>query len=336
MNIKKNVNLKKYNTFKISAQTKYFCKISGLADLKKLVCNEIYLNNKHFILGEGSNVLFTKDFDGLIIYPVFKGIKILAEEKNFVIIEVKSGEKWKDLVRLCVQNNWWGIENLAAIPGKVGAAPVQNIGAYGSEAKDVITEVKYFNLQTSQLLTIDNKDCKFDYRDSIFKNELKDKALIYAVRFKLSKIPCFEISHPEIKREILEYQELNLYTKWRSVKAVRINKLPNLKKFPNAGSFFKNPIVEISKYQDLKLRYPELISYKVSDNYCKIPAAQLIELANMKALKIGEVGTYKKHALIIVNYGNAKGAEILNFANKIIAEVKKMFDIQLIQEVNII
>jgi len=332
----KNYNLKKLNTFNIDISSQYFCTLSTYSDFINIKDSDIYKINKKLIIGGGSNILFTKNFDGLIIKPDFKGIEIINENSDFVYIKAFAGENWDNFVNYCVDKNWYGIENLSLIPGNVGASPIQNIGAYGVEIKDVIHEVEYIDLEDFNIKTIENRKCNFDYRDSIFKNELKDKFIIISVTFKLSKNQFFNTNYKDIKLELENFKTIDLKNIRQAIINIRNRKLPKVEEIGSAGSFFKNPIISIEHFNDLLLKFPDIQSYKLDNNYVKIPAAWLIEKSGFKGYKFKNAGIYDKHALILVNYGNSTGSELLELANKIINDVKNNFNLELKPEVNIV
>jgi UDP-N-acetylmuramate dehydrogenase len=336
MNITKNKSLLEYNTLKVNAFTRYFAQIKSEKDLLDLMYTELFSSSDKLILGGGSNILFTKSFDGLIIHSEIDSIQLVEENENSVSVNVGSGVEWDSFVQYCVQNNWYGIENLSDIPGKVGAAPVQNIGAYGVEAKDNITKVFAWNLINGEKRIFSNRECKFGYRYSIFKEEDFKNYFITHVTFQLNKRPDFKINYGSIKEELKNYKEHSIHTLRKIIIDIRQSKLPSGDKFASAGSFFKNPIVEKSISQDIRIDYPDLPEYKVNDLYTKIPAAWLIERSGLKGFSNGKVGTYELQPLVIINYGQASGKEIAEFAQMIQATVKKKFNISLEPEVCII
>ena len=338
MNIEENKSLKKLNTFGIDVSAKYLFVISSENDLLELLNEDKYKNEPKLILGGGSNVLFTKNYDGLIIANNIKGITVEKETENEVIISASSGEVWDDLVDFAVNNNYGGIENLKLIPGKVGASPIQNIGAYGVELKDTFLELKAVNIHTLEKVIFTNQECRFDYRYSIFKEEYKDQFIITEVKFKLSKNPEINIEYDSLKREIefINPSELTIKVVSEAVKRVRESKLPDPLKIGNAGSFFKNPTVEKNKLLFLQKEHEQIPNYLINENEFKIPAGWLIEKSGLKGIQMGNAGTYKNQALVLVNNGNATGQEILDLAQYIQKVVLKNFGIELMPEVNII
>jgi len=337
LRIKETISLKKINTFGIDVNARYFCEIETIEDLQTLVSAEIFQNNPHLILGEGANVLFTKNFDGLVIKPVFKGIEVVRETHDEIFVKAYSGEVWPNVVMYCCEKNWNGLENLAYIPGSVGASPIQNIGAYGVEIKDVLDSLEAFNLETKTIEIFQNSDCKFDYRESVFKNEYKGKYVICSVTFRLSKIPKFNTDYSAVNDELkrLNSSELSAKAIAIAITNIRKSKLPDPSEIGSAGSFFKNPTVSEEIYQSLKKQYPNIVAY-LTDFGVKLSAGWLIEQADWKGFREGDAGVHLQQALVLVNYGNATGIEILNLAQKIIDSVKSKFGVELMPEVNII
>ena len=335
MEIQKNISLKRYNTFNIACNASEFSSISNFEDLKLLIPQ---LNQKSFLfLGGGSNVLFTKDFDGLVIQNQLKGIDTIYEDENTAEITVKSGEIWHDLVLWSLEKGFFGLENLSLIPGSVGAAPMQNIGAYGEEIKNWCTEVKALNLKTGELETFTNEACEFGYRESIFKRKLKNQYFIYEVHFKLDKKRAVNCNYGDIKKVLVDKGIENPTPKdvSNAVIEIRSSKLPNPSELGNAGSFFKNPVISIPEFNKLQLAYPEIPNYP-DVNGIKIPAGWLIEQSGFKGKIVGNTGSHAKQALVIVNYGNASGEEIFNYSQTIIDFIKNKYGIELEREVNII
>lgn len=337
LKFKKDYCLKKHNTFSINAKAKYFAAFNTIIELNYILKSEIYTNNKTLVLGEGSNILFTKDFDGLIIQNKIDGINILKENKENVIVEVGAGVNWHTLVQWSIKHKLSGIENLALIPGTVGASPVQNIGAYGMEVKDSITKVHALELKNGACKVYQNKECKFSYRSSVFKTELKNKIIITKVEFRFSKIPLNKTSYGEIKKE-LKSLKLSPSPKHiaNAIINIRSRKLPNPKKIPNTGSFFKNPIISTKKFNKLAKVFPGIVGYKLSDQKTKVAAGWLIENAGLKGFRENDAGIHKKQALVLVNYGNASGLEILKLAKKIQKNISNKYAIKIEPEVNII
>ena len=337
MQILKNYDLTELNTFKIKALAKFFVEVSSEVEFIELSKTSEFKENEKLFLGNGSNILFTKDFDGLIILNKLKGIQIFREDVENVYIKAKAGEKWNDLVNFVIFRNYWGIENLTLIPGSVGAAPVQNIGAYGVEVKDIIENIETLDINSGEKKIFSKEECKFNYRESVFKNELKGKYFITAVIFKLNKK----------ENKNLRYKALEEYLTQKNIKAdspiniskavaeIRQSKLPDPKILGNAGSFFKNVYVNEEKLLELQKKYPEIPFFK-EENRIKISTAWLIESCGWKGKKIGSVGVYEKQALVLVNYGGSTGKEIMDLVNQIIDSVSEKFGLKITLEVNLI
>jgi UDP-N-acetylmuramate dehydrogenase len=337
--IEENVNLKRYNTFGIEAQARYFCKISTEEQLEELLSTEVYKNERHLILGGGSNILFTKNFDGLIIKVELKGIQQQDETEDTIDIQVKSGEVWHNLVMYCVQNNLGGIENLSLIPGTVGAAPIQNIGAYGVEAKEVIKKVETIHLLTGKRKSFTNAECMFGYRESIFKHDLKENYFISSVTLTATtKNHLLNTRYGAIQDTLkaMHVTEPTIKTVSDAVIQIRKTKLPDPSILGNAGSFFKNPTIALSHYEKLKKTYSEIPGYPSVNQSVKVPAGWLIEQCGWKGKRIENIGVHTQQALVLVNYGNGNGNEIFQLAKNILSSVKEKFDIALTPEVNII
>jgi UDP-N-acetylmuramate dehydrogenase len=338
MKLSKNYSLKTLNSFSVDVKTKIYTNVFSVAELKEVILANEISHLKKFILGGGSNILFTKDFDGIVIKNSIPGIKIISEDDNNVIVESGAGVIWDELVQYCVDRNYGGIENLSLIPGSVGAAPIQNIGAYGQELKNTLFELSGIIIETGEDKIFDNSECKFSYRNSIFKNELKDKFIITSVKLKLDKNPLINLTYNPVKEGVEKRHIQNPTIKdiREIVIDIRKNKLPDPDEIGNAGSFFKNPVITIEKYDALKKVYSDLNYFPVDENNVKVSAARLIEICEWKGKRIGNVGTYNKQPLVIVNYGDASGEEIYAIAMKIKDEVKKRFDISLENEVNVL
>jgi len=293
-------------------------------------------DEKFIILGGGSNVLFQTSEIDIVVHPVFKGITIIEEDSETVVIKAMAGESWDDLVAFAVKNNWGGLENLSLIPGLVGACPIQNIGAYGVEVKDVIQQLEALNINTGKKQVFDNIDCGFAYRSSVFKTDLKGKYLITAVTFKLSKNPKFNASYGDVSIETEKLGGMSLQNIRQAIINIRTSKLPDPLIIGNAGSFFKNPTIDIHHFSRLLEKFPTIKSYKVNEQLLKIPAGWLIEQCGFKGYKEGRVGVHENQALILINLGGAKGSEIIALAEKIQNKVWNTFEIKLEMEVNII
>ncbi len=335
--IKTNYPLQSLNTFGIPVYAKYYLEINSENQLSELVQNPIYLKNEILILGGGSNVLFTKNFEGLVLHVKIGGITIVKEDNSFVLVRVGSGIVWDDFVAHAVSNSWGGIENLSAIPGYIGAAPVQNIGAYGVEAKDVIELVEGYDLNNKQFVSFTNGECRFQYRNSIFKERLRNRILITRVTFRLSKAPHKLITYyGDMEKRIHEQPEHSISGMRELIIRTRESKLPDYKVTGNAGSFFKNPVVNEDEGKRLQKIYPEIPIFPDATGKIKLSAAWLIEQAGCKGIRSGNAGTYIKQPLVLVNLGNASGTEILSLSTHILNAVRSKFKITLDPEVNII
>lgn len=338
MPIEKNISLKPFNTFNVDAKAKYFAEVKNITKLKELLSNGDYNNERRLILGAGSNILFTKDFDGIVIKLNNSEIQVISETEENVFIQVDAGVDWDSFVQYTIDNGLSGIENLSLIPGNVGAAPIQNIGAYGVEVKDVIESVNIILLEGLEEKTLSNAECNFDYRNSIFKKEFKNRVVITSVLFNFSKKKYVNLEYALLKNYFIEKSEAEITSEnvRDAVISIRESKLPDPNKIGNAGSFFKNPIIEKERYEELKIEYPDLNGYPESNSKIKISAGWLIEKCGLKGKRIGDVGVHKKQALVIVNYGNATGADVVEFSKMITSEVCIKFNIIIINEVNII
>ena len=336
-NILNNISLKEHNTFGLDVNAKEFANISSQNELIKTLKNN--LNKKLFILGGGSNMLLTKDIDALVIHINNKGKKIISESENSVIVKIEAGENWHEFVLWCLTHDFGGVENLSLIPGNVGTAPIQNIGAYGVELKDVFYSCEAINTKTQALKPFYLEDCQFDYRNSIFKNSIKGEYIITSVNFKLTKNNHqLHTNYGAISQEL---QNLNISAPTiqdisKSVIKIRESKLPDPKKIGNSGSFFKNPIVSIEAFKELQQNFLEIPSYTISKNEIKVPAGWLIEKAGFKGKTFTNYGVHKKQALVLVNYGDANGMDIYNLSKLIQKTIKRLFNIDLESEVNII
>lgn len=329
MNIQHYKQLQQYNSFKTKALARIFCEPQSIDELSELL--ESYPDEKKLILGAGNNLFFTKDYDGLVIKPAMHDINILSEDDNFVVIEAGAAIEWDNLVEDCVGKGFSGLENLSLIPGSVGASPIQNIGAYGSEVKDTITLVKALDTNTGLQMKFTNEECRFAYRDSIFKQTRR--YIITSVVFKLSKSFTYKEKYVDLSRELKGNSSPSLSQVREAIINTRTRKLPDVKTLPNAGSFFKNPILTKDEKESLKKKIVDVPIYNVGENSFKTSAAFLIEKAGYKGKSNGRVGTYENHALVIVNRGTVDGNDILNFANEIKNKVEKQFGVKLEPEV---
>ncbi|HEY4493874.1 MAG TPA: UDP-N-acetylmuramate dehydrogenase [Candidatus Paceibacterota bacterium] len=337
MQILENYDLTGLNTFRVPARAKFFVEVKNEAEFQELRDLPEFKNNKKFFLGGGSNVLFTADFDGIVVLNKLKGIDILSEDEAKVRVKCMSGEVWHDLVNFTVDRNYWGIENLAYIPGTVGAAPMQNIGAYGAELKDVLEGVEICDLKTGKHRVFSREECRLGYRDSIFKNELQDKYFVISITLCLSKKEKKNISY-KILREYLEQNKVEVKKSKDvsdAVTAIRKSKLPDPAVIGNAGSFFKNVFISKEKLREMKKIYPDMPSFE-EDGAIKIPAAWFVEMCGWKGKRVGNAGVHDRQALVLVNHGNATGQEIKVLADQVINSVFEKFGIKLVPEVNLI
>lgn len=334
--ILKNVNLKPYNTFNLEVFASELAICKSKQELIECVDQIITRKQRHMVIGGGSNLLFSSDYEGRLIHPLISGIEILDQDDESVYIEVGAGVEWDLLVQHCVDQNWFGLENLSYIPGKVGASPVQNIGAYGAEVQDCIEFVKGIMLDTAELFIYSKEDCLFDYRQSIFKSQLKNKTLIYSVVFKLSKKETYNLSYGPVKDEISKQGKPSLQLLRNTITNIRKSKLPEPEALGNAGSFFKNPVVDQTIYEAISNSFGPTPSYILDDNKVKIPAAWLIEKAGWKGKSVGQAAVHNKQALVIINKGKAQAQEIIELSRCIINDVHQKFNIILEPEVNII
>ncbi|AYD47003.1 UDP-N-acetylmuramate dehydrogenase [Arachidicoccus soli] len=335
MIIAENISLKPYNTFGINVSANQFAEFNSLESLKKLLKNE----EKHLIIGGGSNILFTKNFDGIVLKNGLKGIHLLREDDDFIYIQAAGGEQWHQFVLYCVERNYSGVENLSLIPGCVGAAPMQNIGAYGIELKDVFYQLEALHIPSSAICTFNKEECKFGYRESVFKKEFKNQYVILNVTFRLKRLPDFHIEYGAIKAELekMKISNLSIQAISQAVINIRESKLPNPKEIGNAGSFFKNPTISETSFVSLKDKFPQIVAYDLPDTkQKKIAAGWLIEQCGWKGFKQDNYGVHAKQALVLVNYGDANGADILKLSEQIIESVNEKFSIHLEREVNIV
>jgi UDP-N-acetylmuramate dehydrogenase len=337
MIIQEYFSLKKHHTFHFNISSKYFAAPESEDEIIDLLQKDICKENKILILGGGSNLLFKEDFNGLIIKPNITNINITESNQNTVWVEVGAGMEWDKFVEWCVQKNYYGVENLSLIPGNVGACPVQNIGAYGVEVKDVIAQVNGIFVDTQERFSYKNAMCHFSYRNSIFKKELKNKIIITSVVFELKKQAQLKLDYGDVMAKVKELGELNLANVRQAIIHIRESKLPDHEKLGNAGSFFKNPIVANKVVTRIKKEYPEAPVYVIDDAYSKIPAGWMIDQCQWKGKSIGNAAVHDKQALVLVNKtGLASGTEILNLADEIEKSVHEKFGIHIEKEVNVI
>lgn len=336
MQIQSNFSLKPYNTFGIDAKAKYFSAFSDIEQLKELTTHDSRL--KTFILGGGSNILFTKDFNGHVLKNDIRGIAKINEDDEYVYVKVGAGENWHQFVLFCIQNNWQGIENLSLIPGNVGASPMQNIGAYGVEIREVFIELNALHLHEKSTHKFSLVDCEFGYRESVFKKKYKDQFVILDVTYRLNKIPRYNTSYGALEKELQQMKVSDLSTAAisQAVINIRTSKLPDPAVVGNAGSFFKNPSVSKEKFKHLRADFQNIIGYENSDGTIKLAAGWLIEQCGWRGFRKGDAGCYEKQALVLVNYGKATGGEIYDLSEEILRSVRNKFGVDLEREVNIV
>ncbi len=338
MKLQENYPLKLMNTFHIDCNASRFVQLDHLDELRTLISEVELKKSKTLILGGGSNILLTKDFEGLVLHPQFMGIEVIKEDEAHVKVRIGAGESWGDFVEYSVKNTWYGVENLALIPGLMGAAPMQNIGAYGMELKDVFDSLRAVDLESGNLIEFSKEKCEFGYRTSVFKTRLKDKYLIYDVCLNLRKQGKLNIYYQSLKDyfENVSVCEINLKAVFKAVVDIRESKLPDPDKIGNAGSFFKNPVVSEIQFIGLKIEFPEIVGYVQSNGNVKLAAGWLIDNAGLKGFRKGDVGVYEKQALVLVNYGEASGQEVYDLSEEIKNTVQALFGVSLEREVNII
>ena len=345
MQILENISLKPYNSFGIDSKANYFSLFRSVDELNELLNFKVPGTgyqasgiNHLLILGGGSNLLFTKDFEGIVLKNEIKGIELIKEDEAYYYVRANAGENWHEFVMHCIENNYAGLENLSLIPGNAGASPMQNIGAYGVEIKEVFEELEAFHIHEHKIVKFNLSDCEFGYRESIFKKKYKDQFVILNVTFRLRKKPVYNISYGAIEQELehMGIKELSIKAISQAVINIRSSKLPDPKQIGNAGSFFKNPHIPNHRFDELKQIFPNIVGYPYKENEMKLAAAWLIEQCGWKGYREGDAGCHTKQALVLVNYGNATGKQILNLSEKIIESVKNKFGIQLEREVNIV
>ena len=337
--MKTNVNLKPYNSFGFDAVAKQFVEINAVDDLQTLIKSGALKSQKNLILSGGNNVLFQNEvFDGIVVYINTKGLEILREEVNDVVVRAQAGEDWPDFVRFCVGKGWHGVENLAHIPGKVGAAPVQNIGAYGMELKDSFLRCEAMDLATGETKVFVKEDCRFGYRESIFKGELKGRYVITSVDFLLKKEAPLNLEYGNIKAYLEQngIENPTLQQLHDAICDIRDAKLPDVKLIGSAGSFFKNPVIERAQFEALLTEYPTMPHYDEPNGKVKVPAGWLIEQAGWKGWRDEHVGVYEKQALVLVHYGGGKGEDIVYLAKRIQDSMEEKYGIKISPEVNFV
>lgn len=337
MNIQKNASLKEFNTFGIDKKAEYLVQVTSNQEVIQALTEAKKMNLPVFILGGGSNILLTRDISGLVIKMNIKGFELIREDANHVWVQVGAGEIWHEFVKKAIASNLAGVENLSLIPGTVGASPMQNIGAYGTEIQEVFDSLEAIDLQTFEKVTFDHSHCEFGYRESIFKNKAKNKYIITKVVFRLHKIPQFNIRYGALQETLYEMglEELSLEAVSKAVIQIRKSKLPDPALIGNAGSFFKNPTLSTSQFESLQKKYPEIPGYP-HQNGIKVPAAWLLEKAGWKGKTFGEIGVHKNQPLVLVNYGKGDGLAIKELSEQIQKDILEKFEISLHPEVNFV
>jgi len=337
MLIQENVQLLPYNTFGLKASASHFCSVTSVKELKEAIEFGRSRSLSNFVLGGGSNVLFTKDIDALLLKIDMKGIELISETDNTYVVQFHAGESWHGCVMHCIENGYAGIENLSLIPGNIGAAPMQNIGAYGVEIKQRFKELEALNVETLEVETFNNTDCEFGYRESVFKRALKGKYIILKVTLELLKEPELNTSYGAIEQELekLNVEEPTIQTVSQAVINIRRSKLPDPAEIGNAGSFFKNPVISIEDHERIKAEYSEMAAYP-TDGKMKLAAGWLIEKAGWKGKRFDNYGVHERQALVLVNYGGAKGSDLYGLSEQIMKDVQEKFGVGLEREVNVI
>jgi UDP-N-acetylmuramate dehydrogenase len=338
MLISENVLLQPYNTFGIAAHARYFAKFNNADALQELLKEPSLQAQPRMVLGGGSNILFRQDFNGLMLKNEIKGITVVREDDDYVYVKAGAGESWHGFVMDCIAHNRGGLENLSLIPGNVGASPMQNIGAYGVEIKDTFYELEAYHLQDHTIVKFDNAACHFGYRESVFKQQYKGQFAIISVTYRLSKHPRLNTTYGAIEQELqhMGITEPTIQTISQAVINIRRSKLPDPAVIGNAGSFFKNPTVPATTHERLKAEHPGVVAYPVANGEYKLAAGWLIEQCGWKGYRKGDAGVHAKQALVLVNYGNAKGDEIYALSQEVMDSVKDKFGVDLEREVNIL
>lgn len=336
--IQQNIPLRQYNTLGIDTMARYFAAFTSVAELGELIENNPNTGTTPLILGGGSNILFKNDVNRLVLKNDIPGLHVVKEDADHVYVKAGAGENWHKFVQYCLQQNWAGVENLSLIPGCVGASPMQNIGAYGVEIKEVFAELEAFHLHEKKIQVFHAQDCAFGYRESVFKGKYRNQYVILNVTYRLNKKPSFNTSYGAIEHELerMGVQELSIQAVSQAVINIRTAKLPNPAKIGNAGSFFKNPSVDAAVYEQLKKEYPHLVGYPNADGTVKLAAGWLIEQSGWKGYRRGDAGVHEKQALVLVNYGNASGADIYNLSEDVMKSVHEKFGVELEREVNVV
>jgi len=339
MQIQQNISLKSYNTFGINASAAFFATFTSISELYDMYDFQAAKTAPPvLVIGGGSNILFTQDYPGLVAKNELRGIQVVNQDEKNIYVRAEAGENWHKFVLFCIENNFGGVENLSLIPGSVGAGPMQNIGAYGVEIKDVFDHLEAYNIHEKKIETFSAADCEFGYRESVFKRKYKGEYVITSVTFKLNKQPVFNTDYGAIQQELdkMSVRELSIQAISQAVVNIRQSKLPDPKEIGNAGSFFKNPTIPVLQFEDLKNQFPAIVGYPANDQKVKVAAGWLIEQCGWKGYRKGDAGCHAKQALVLVNYGKAQGSEIYNLSTDIMKSVETTFGIALEREVNVV
>ncbi len=338
MNFSENTSLQAYNTFGIDASARYFACAHSLDEMREILSDERTQGIPLCVLGGGSNILLTKDFEGLALKNEIKGIELVREDDEFYYVKAGGGESWHKFVDYAIEKDWAGIENLSLIPGSVGASPMQNIGAYGIEIKDVFEELEALNIASGEIEVFNHSACEFGYRESVFKRALKGQYIIVSVTYRLRKTPVFNTQYGAIEQELerMGVSELSIRTIGEAVTNIRKSKLPDPREIGNSGSFFKNPVIPKEDYDKVKANFPNVAAYPAGGDKMKLAAGWLIDQAGWKGKTFGNYGIHKNQALVLVNYGGATGKEIYALSEQVMQSVKSKFGVDLEREVNIL
>ena len=333
INIKENISLKPYHTFGMDVTTRYFAEYDTVEDLRSLLISPIIKDNIYLQIGGGSNLLFTKDYPGVILHSKITAITV-TEQEDSVLVKVGAGVVWDDFVAYAVNNNWYGAENLSYIPGEVGASAVQNVGAYGVEAKDIIEKVYAVDVETGAERVFTNNECQYSYRNSIFKKELKGQYIITYVEYRMSKIASYKLEYGNLKT--IDRENITLQKVRDSIIDIRKQKLPEPKEVGSAGSFFINPVIDTPHFEKLQAEYPSIVSYPLSDNRVKLSAAWLIDNAGWHGKRVGGAAVYHKQCLVLINENGATPSEVIELASQIKKSVYEKYGVEITPEVNYI
>jgi UDP-N-acetylmuramate dehydrogenase len=338
MQIQQNIPLRQYNTLGIDAIARHFAAFSSVDELSELIENNPITGTPPLIIGGGSNILFKNDVKGLVLKNNIPGLNIIKEDANHVYVKAGAGENWHSFVQYCLQRNWAGVENLSLIPGCVGASPMQNIGAYGVEIKEVFEELEAWHIHDRKMHVFTANDCQFGYRESVFKRKYRNQFVILNVTFRLNKTPRFNTSYGAIDQELerMGVQQLSIQAISQAVINIRQSKLPDPAKIGNAGSFFKNPSVSRPVYEKLQQKFPGIVGYANPDGTVKLAAGWLIEQSGLKGIRHGDAGVHEKQALVLVNYGHATGKQMYDLSEEVMKTVKAKFGVELEREVNVV